>query len=220
MNIKIALKAVLFEGESGTNVKNVEKFSRGMPEKYKLQALVLYASGLSMNRIAQRFGVSATAVLKGGHLRIRICTKVDPSPEDKGIVKEVDEFWNYLKKEAKIWIFKAWISKVYDRAGKGLFDWEFGDRLSQTFKRLFERLLFYCADHWAEFNKIIPSTRLFQGKDKRFPLNKITLHIAIGLQDLSPLANTRSLEILEVTLHIFAELHTNKILKIHHAIFS
>ncbi|ETZ05383.1 helix-turn-helix domain-containing protein [Holospora undulata] len=68
MNIKSALKAVVFEGFSGTNVKDVEKISRGVPEKDKLQALVLYASGFSMNRIAQRFGVSATAVLKGGTL--------------------------------------------------------------------------------------------------------------------------------------------------------
>ncbi|ETZ05009.1 helix-turn-helix domain-containing protein [Holospora undulata] len=66
MNVKIALKAVLFEEFSGTNVKDVENFSRGVPEKDKLKALVLYASGLSMDRISQRFGVSATAVLKWG----------------------------------------------------------------------------------------------------------------------------------------------------------
>ncbi|GAJ45738.1 hypothetical protein HE1_00047 [Holospora elegans E1] len=64
MNVEIALKAVLFEGFSSKDVKNVEKFSRGVPEKDKLKALVLYASGLSINRISQRFGVSATAVLK------------------------------------------------------------------------------------------------------------------------------------------------------------
>ncbi|ETZ04619.1 MULTISPECIES: helix-turn-helix domain-containing protein [Holospora] len=63
MNVKIALKAVLLGG-SGTNVKTVKKISRGVPEKDKLQALVLYVSGLSMKRIAQLFGVSATAVLK------------------------------------------------------------------------------------------------------------------------------------------------------------
>ncbi|ETZ05425.1 helix-turn-helix domain-containing protein [Holospora undulata] len=64
MNVKIALKAVLFEEFSGTNVKNVKKISRGVPEKDKIKSLVLYASGLSMKQIAQRFGVSATAVLK------------------------------------------------------------------------------------------------------------------------------------------------------------
>ncbi|GAJ46785.1 hypothetical protein HE1_01126 [Holospora elegans E1] len=61
-NVRSALKAVLFEGFSGANIKNVEKFSRSVPEKDKLQALVLYANSLSMNRIAQRFGVSVTAV--------------------------------------------------------------------------------------------------------------------------------------------------------------
>ncbi|WP_242837223.1 hypothetical protein [Holospora elegans] len=50
-------------------------------------------------------------------------------------------------------------------------------------------------------------------------MNKITLHTAIGLQDFSPLANTRSLEMLEVTLRIFAALHVNKTLKIDRAIF-
>ncbi|WP_268743860.1 hypothetical protein [Holospora undulata] len=36
---------------------------------------------------------------------------------------------------------------------------------------------------------------------------------------LPHLANTRSLEMLEVTLRIFAALHVNKTLKIHYAIF-
>ncbi|WP_242837160.1 IS1 transposase [Holospora elegans] len=83
------------------------------------------------------------------------------------------------KRSKKFWIFKAWISKVYDRAGKRLIDWEFDDHSRQTFKRLFERLkkwkfLFYCGNHWAGFNKIIPSPPpSFREKIKRFPLNKI-----------------------------------------------
>ncbi|WP_268743864.1 hypothetical protein [Holospora undulata] len=36
---------------------------------------------------------------------------------------------------------------------------------------------------------------------------------------LPPLANTRSLEMLEGTLRIFAALHVNKILKFYRAIF-
>ncbi|GAJ46563.1 hypothetical protein HE1_00898 [Holospora elegans E1] len=55
-----------------------------------------------MNRSAQRFGVSASAVLKGmGTLGSRLCAKIELSPKDNGIVKEVDEFWNHLKKEEK-----------------------------------------------------------------------------------------------------------------------
>ncbi|ETZ05505.1 hypothetical protein [Holospora undulata] len=49
-----------------------------------------------MNRIAQLFGVSATAVLKwAGTLGSRLCTKIEPSPEDKGSVKEIDQFLHY-----------------------------------------------------------------------------------------------------------------------------
>ena len=72
---------------------------RGVPEKEKLKAIVLYASGLSMNRIAQLFGVSTPAVLKWIRaLGAKLCLKIEPSSEDKVMVMEVDEFWHYLKK--------------------------------------------------------------------------------------------------------------------------
>ncbi|GAJ46399.1 hypothetical protein HE1_00732 [Holospora elegans E1] len=100
-----------------------------------------------------------------------------------------------------------------------------GDRSRQTFKRLFERLkkwkiLFYCAEHWAGFNKIIPSNRLFQGKDKTFSIEPNNAqHRHWFARFYPPLANTRSLKMLEGTLLIFAALHVNKTLKINHAIF-
>ncbi|WP_023491467.1 hypothetical protein [Holospora undulata] len=36
-----------------------------------------------------------------GTLGSRICAKIEPSKEDKDIVKEIDEFWHYLKKRSK-----------------------------------------------------------------------------------------------------------------------
>ncbi|WP_235075690.1 hypothetical protein [Holospora undulata] len=51
-------------------------------------------------------------------------------------------------------------------------------------------------------------------------MNKITLHTAFGLQDfVAPLANTRSLKMLEGTLLIFSALQVNKTLKINQATF-
>lgn len=67
-------------------------------EQQKLLALSLYASGLSMNRIAKFFGVSCVAVMKW--IRIlseKLCDKPKPSC-DRVLVLEVDEFWHYLKK--------------------------------------------------------------------------------------------------------------------------
>lgn len=75
---------------------------RGVPEKDKLKAIVLYSSGLSMNRISKLFGVSATAVLKWVRAFGKDkCFKIEPSSEDKVIVMEVDEFWHFVKKKSK-----------------------------------------------------------------------------------------------------------------------
>ncbi len=72
---------------------------RGVGEQNRLLALGLYASGLSMNRIAQFFGVSCVAVMKWiRKLSDTLCPKPEPSPEDRVLVMEVDEFWHYLKK--------------------------------------------------------------------------------------------------------------------------
>ncbi|WP_242837178.1 helix-turn-helix domain-containing protein [Holospora elegans] len=50
----------------------MKKISRYVPEKDKLQALVLYASGLSMNRSALRFGVKSNCRFEeGGNLSIK-----------------------------------------------------------------------------------------------------------------------------------------------------
>ena len=70
---------------------------RGRPLQEKLLALSLYASGLSINRIAQYFRVSPPGVLrwikKLGHT---LCPKVEASAGV--IVMELDEMWHYLKK--------------------------------------------------------------------------------------------------------------------------
>ena len=72
---------------------------RGVCPKDKLKALMLYASGLSMNRIAQLFGVSTVAVLKWIRaLGLTLCPKIEPSGDEQVLVMEVDEFWHFLKK--------------------------------------------------------------------------------------------------------------------------
>ncbi|ETZ05365.1 IS1 transposase [Holospora undulata] len=82
------------------------------------------------------------------------------------------------------------------------------------------KILFYCGNHWEGFNKIIPSNRLFQGKDKTFSIEQNNgQHRHWFERFRPPLANTRSLEMLEVTLRIFAAPNVNKTSKINHAIF-
>ncbi len=70
---------------------------RGMPLRVKVTAVLLYLSGLSMNRTAKLLGVSTPSVMTW----IEQFAKEHapkPAPEGRALVLELDEMWHYLKK--------------------------------------------------------------------------------------------------------------------------
>jgi transposase-like protein len=95
---------------------------RGKPLATKINAVLWYMSGMSMNRIAFLLHVSAQAVL----IWIRDLATHDaekPEPSGRTVVLELDEMWHYLKKKrGKLWLWKA-----LDRDTGQLLDWECGD---------------------------------------------------------------------------------------------
>jgi transposase len=70
---------------------------RGMPQRVKVTAVLLYLSGLSMNRTAKLLGVSTPSVM---HWIEQFAKEHAPKPEPEGraVVIELDEMWHYLKK--------------------------------------------------------------------------------------------------------------------------
>ena len=70
---------------------------RGKPFALKLVAVLLYVSGLSMNRTAKLVGVSTPTVqawieqFAKAHAR-------KPEPQGRAVVIELDEMWHFLKK--------------------------------------------------------------------------------------------------------------------------
>jgi len=73
---------------------------RGKSQKIKINSLVLYLSGLSMNAIAHILGVSAQSVMRW----IREFAATLPAEEMKinNNLQEIefDEFWHYIKKNS------------------------------------------------------------------------------------------------------------------------
>ena len=70
---------------------------RGEPMEKKLTALTLYASGLSINKIAGLLKVSPPAVLRWiRKLGSSLCPKPQPS-EGQVLVMQLDEMWHYLQ---------------------------------------------------------------------------------------------------------------------------
>ena len=127
---------------------------RGKPLWMKLDAVLLYLGGMSMNAIANHLNVSAKAVLNW----IRDFAKLNKEKPEPGIavVVELDELWHFIeKKKNKLWVWKA-----YDRNSGRLIDWELGGRDSQTLAKMLKRLLswkvtVYCTDDWKPYRELL-----------------------------------------------------------------
>ena len=71
---------------------------RGLPLKVKATAVLLYLSGLSMNRTARLLGVSTPSVMAWIEQFAEAYAQ-KPAPEGRAVVIELDEMWHYLKKK-------------------------------------------------------------------------------------------------------------------------
>ena len=70
---------------------------RGMPLRVKVTAVLLYLSGLSMNRTAKLLGVSTPSVMTWIEQFAEVYAR-KPAPEGRALVIELDEMWHFLKK--------------------------------------------------------------------------------------------------------------------------
>ncbi len=71
--------------------------ARGKPVAMKAAAVLLYVSGLSMNRTAKLLGVS-TPTVQAWLEQFAQTYAQKPEPEGRAVVIELDEMWHYLKK--------------------------------------------------------------------------------------------------------------------------
>ena len=69
----------------------------GMPLALKATAVLLYVSGLSMNRTAKLLGVSTPTIQAWIEQFAKVYAQ-KPAPEGRAVVIELDEMWHYVKK--------------------------------------------------------------------------------------------------------------------------
>src|ERR671928_2094781 len=74
--------------------------ARGKPLAMKALAVLLYVSGLSMNRTAKLLGVSTPSV-QAWIEQFAQAYGQKPEPQGRALVIELDEMWHYLKKSPR-----------------------------------------------------------------------------------------------------------------------
>ena len=70
---------------------------RGIPLHIRLTAVLLYVSGLSMNRTAKLLGVSTPSVMTWIEQFAKVYAQ-KPKPDGRAVVVELDDMWRALKK--------------------------------------------------------------------------------------------------------------------------
>ena len=138
--------------------------ARGKPLAMKAAAVLLYVSGLSMNRTAKLLGVSTPTVQAWLEQCCRLCPEARAGGPGGGDRARRDVALSE-KKSQPLWIWKAW-----DRASGQLVDWECGGRDKATCERLIERLKrwrtrLYGTDDSAVYD-VLPVGQRYSGKNE------------------------------------------------------
>ena len=111
---------------------------------------------------------------------------------------------------------KLWIWKAYRRETGELIDWECGGRDKKTLQKLMDRLKkwnveLYCTDNWSVYLGVIPEDKLFQGKSQTFYLeqnNGRQRHWFARFRRKS-IVVSKTLEMVDLTMALFAKFHVN-----------
>ncbi len=81
----------------GCSLNFTDTPARRKPLALKAAAVLLYVSGLSINRTAKLLGVS-TPTIQAWLEQFAAAYAQKPEPEGRAVVIELDEMWHYLKK--------------------------------------------------------------------------------------------------------------------------
>jgi len=184
---------------------------RGKPLTTKINAVLLYLSGISMNRIAFLLRVSAQAVLNW----IRTFAQQyqeKPEPTGRSIILELDEMWHYVKKKRQ----KLWIWKALDQDTGQLLDWECGRRDKATLKKMVDRLAswdvkVYCTDQWGTYASVIPQDKLVQSNTTTHDIerNHCRQRHWFGRFQRKSIIVSKSKEMVDLTMALFARFWVN-----------
>ena len=111
---------------------------------------------------------------------------------------------------------KLWIGKAYRRETGELIDWECGGRDKATLSKLMEGLSrwkveLFCTDNWGVYPEVIAAGKLYQSKSQTVYLeqnNGRQRHWFARFRRKS-IVVSKTLEMVDLTMALFARFHVN-----------
>ena len=114
---------------------------------------------------------------------------------------------------------KLWLWKAVDRIGNQLIDWECGDRSQHTLEKLWARLKkwdvdVYCTDNWESYANVLPKGKLIQSKSETdcIERNNCQQRHWFTRFHRKTISFSRSEEMVDLTMSLFALFHNGKLL--------
>src|SRR5215216_5822625 len=184
---------------------------RGKPLALKAAAVLLYVSGLSMNRTAKLLGVS-TPTIQAWLEQFAAAYAQKPEPEGRAVVIELDEMWHDLKKSPN----RSGSGRLGIVLQGGWWTGKCGGRDKATCERLIARLTrwrtrLYCADDYAVYDVLLPVGQLYTGKEETHGVerdNARQRHWLARFRRRS-IVVSKALRMVDVSLALFARFSGN-----------
>ena len=107
----------------------------GTPLTTKINAVLWYLSGMSMNRMAFLSRVSMQSVLPWSRVFAKDHYE-QPTPPGTLSLLELGEMWHDVKRKRQ----QLWLWKALDPEGGQLLDWECGGHDKKTLQKMVDRL--------------------------------------------------------------------------------
>jgi len=168
----------------------------------------LSMNGCGVRDIARVLAISPNTVLKSLRQAARRVKRAK-LPEHLTDL-EVDEMWSFVgSKEHPAWLWYA-----FEPRSKRIVAWTIGRRTEQTCRRLLKQLsrcqvLRFCTDDWESYQKLIPETNHWRGKQWTQRIERQNLNFRTHLKRLHrrTICFSKSAEMHEAVIKLYIEQH-------------
>jgi insertion element IS1 protein InsB len=156
---------------------------QGCRPEVRNMILPMTMNGSGIRDISRVLKISINTVLKT--IRKQVEAVSEPVVPDRVTELQIDEMWSFVGKKAN----QRWLWYGFDPDSKKIINFQLGRRTDDNCQKLLKKIedcqvLRYCTDEWESYQKYLPSTRHWIGKDQTQDIERQNLNFRTHLKRL------------------------------------